>query len=766
MEISSTFKWIHFNWRICGCLLLLFGAVYVDVWISIGAKNLAVESFSETHSPESSDQNRHIVIWPKHLSENVNVNSYTDTTGPQIPVLLHKRIASTQPIDEDMIDFNALEIPVSRLEVECGWENVTKLTNKSCLLGDVPFNRHSPIPVQKIIPPSEIHIVVAASGDLDFLNEWKEFFEGYEFIFIQEGDPNKVLKIPEWVNYRLYNQYDIEKIIGSARAWIFDSNDSSIQGFGFLVSNRKYIYTLGYECIPATRQDAGMARSIKINALSAHLKNLHTPSTPFFFNTLYDPYEIGSDFVRGYPYSLRAGVPTVISHGIWLGHPDYDAPTQVLKAREQNQRLVDATHTIPFGSLFPLSSINVAFDREIIGVAFMQGLMGAGQPWSRYGDMFAGWASKVCADHLGFGVKSGYPYVQHIKAPVPFVNLKKEYKGLFWQEELIKFMHTVHIDTTATDAESCYLDLAKKIQTGFDNKHPYFKRLTTAMEIWVELWRSASNGTLIFPPSQQSSQQVELNRNKDKTAVFTMVRSNKFMLNLWLKYYRQHFSDEDIYVIDNSSDDGGTFALPVEVITIRTEIFGDNAWIRDTVRDLISKFLDLGYHRVIFTDVDEFIVADPKQYPGGLREYLMANPEKEARTTGYDLITNRQLEQKFNPNLPVMSQRLWYARIGAYDKPLLVKRPVNYQVGFHNCAEHIERDDNLLLFHMKLFDYDSFMAQQQYQASQKWNEADVQQGWGSHNRLRGEELERFFKDHEDLSHREEIPVQFRIPPAF
>jgi len=37
----------------------------------------------------------------------------------------------------------------------------------------------------------------------------------------------------------------------------------------------------------------------------------------------------GADFVRGYPFSLREGVPTAVSHGLWLNIPDYDAPTQV-----------------------------------------------------------------------------------------------------------------------------------------------------------------------------------------------------------------------------------------------------------------------------------------------------------------------------------------------------------------------------------------------------------------------------------------------------
>ena len=57
---------------------------------------------------------------------------------------------------------------------------------------------------------------------------------------------------------------------------------------------------------------------------------------------------------------------------------------------ERNERYVDATLTVPYGVLYPMCSMNVAFDRELIGPAFMQGLMGDGQPWSRYDDKWAG----------------------------------------------------------------------------------------------------------------------------------------------------------------------------------------------------------------------------------------------------------------------------------------------------------------------------------------------------------------------------------------
>ena len=76
------------------------------------------------------------------------------------------------------------------------------------------------------------------------------------------------------------------------------------------------------------------ARPAEINALKQHIQNLLTPSTPFFFNTLYDPFAEGADFVRGYPFSMREGAPTAISHGEpasalpcqhhrWLGGPGW-----------------------------------------------------------------------------------------------------------------------------------------------------------------------------------------------------------------------------------------------------------------------------------------------------------------------------------------------------------------------------------------------------------------------------------------------------------
>ena len=177
--------------------------------------------------------------------------------------------------------------------------------------------------------------------DLEFLEAWKPFIEKFNIILIQDGDPTKQMKIPSWVNYELYYRKDIDRALG-LRSWIISTHDASIRNFGFLVSDKDFVYTLDDDCLPARDNDGHL-----VDAITQHLVNLLTPSTPYFFNTVYDPYRPGVDFVRGYPYSLRDGVTTAVSHGLWMNAYDYDAPTQLLKGDEKNTRYHDMTQTIP-----------------------------------------------------------------------------------------------------------------------------------------------------------------------------------------------------------------------------------------------------------------------------------------------------------------------------------------------------------------------------------------------------------------------------------
>jgi hypothetical protein len=73
----------------------------------------------------------------------------------------------------------------------------------------------------------------------------------------------------------------------------------------------------------------------------------------------------------------------------------------MVKPRERNTRYVDAVMTVPKNCLYSMSSLNLAFDRQLIGPAMYCGSLLADD--KAVDDMWTGWCSKVVCDHLGYG---------------------------------------------------------------------------------------------------------------------------------------------------------------------------------------------------------------------------------------------------------------------------------------------------------------------------------------------------------------------------
>lgn len=314
-------------------------------------------------------------------------------------------------------------------------------------------------------------IVIPTIRNLDFLEDWRSELEDYPIVIVQDGDPERKLDIPEGFNHQIYNWNDIDEELGKD-SWIISRKDSACRCFGFLKSKTKYVYTLDDDCFPTK------------DVLKQHLQNLKSKSHPYYFNTLYD-----QQFVRGYPFGLRTGIDTAISHGLWLNIPDFDAPTQMVNPNFRNVNEVDAVVTIPNKTLYSMCGMNVAFDRELIGSAMYFGLMGEGYPIGRYDDMWAGWCSKIICDHLGYGVKTGKPYIWHDKASDWKNNFKKEYNGILWQEQLIPFFQNFKFSESSTNAGECYLEIATKVEKDLSNIDNYFEKVGNAMRTWTKVWR-------------------------------------------------------------------------------------------------------------------------------------------------------------------------------------------------------------------------------------------------------------------------------------
>ncbi|KAL7612044.1 probable UDP-arabinopyranose mutase 5 [Lactuca sativa] len=347
---------------------------------------------------------------------------------------------------------------------------------------------------QVTIDTNEIDIVIAAfHSDLtSFLESWRPIFSRFHLIIIQDPDLKQDLKIPKGFDINIYTKSDIDKLITPSNSAIFSGYSSRY--FGYLISKRKYIVSIDDDCVPAKDNNDEL-----VDIVTQHIVNLKTPATPFFFNTLYDPYRNGSDFVRGYPFSLRSGVPCVLSCGLWLNLADYDAPTQALKPESRNLRYVDAVMTVPRKAMMPMSGINIAFDREILGPALLPGLKLAKEGkfrWETMEDVWCGLVVKAVCDHLRLGVKSGVPYVWRNERGSAIDSLKKEWEGVKLMEELVPFFQTVEFSEGCVTAEGCVMEMAAAIEKELGGKHPEVANAAEKMVEWVKLWKEVESGVL------------------------------------------------------------------------------------------------------------------------------------------------------------------------------------------------------------------------------------------------------------------------------
>ncbi|KAK4436071.1 putative UDP-arabinopyranose mutase 5 [Sesamum alatum] len=341
---------------------------------------------------------------------------------------------------------------------------------------------------QVIIQDDEVDIVIGAiQSDLtSFMEAWRPMFSRFHLIIVQDPDLNGELKIPGGFNLNLYTKSDMDKVVGSSSSTISFSG-YSCRYFGYLMSRKKYIISIDDDCIPAKDSKGEL-----VDAVAQHITNLTTPATPFFFNTLYDPFCKGTDFVRGYPFSLRNGVECGLSCGLWLNLADYDAPTQALKPNARNSRYVDAVLTVPSRTMLPLSGINIAFNNELVGPALLPAfrLTKEGKfRWETVEDIWTGMCAKVVCDHLKLGVKSGLPYVWRQERGSAVESLKKEWEGVQLMEEVVPFFQSVRLSEAAVTAEDCVAEIAASVKEQLGRSNPMFARAAETMVEWIKLWK-------------------------------------------------------------------------------------------------------------------------------------------------------------------------------------------------------------------------------------------------------------------------------------
>lgn len=298
-----------------------------------------------------------------------------------------------------------------------------------------------------------------------FLDAWDGI--GLE-VFVIEDNPKRSFRMKEGVRH--YAWSDIEELLGE-KAWIFSHRDSAIRSFGFLMAYRSradYIYTLDDDCFPD-----GTAK----NFVLGHHRALFGPTR---WTESYPGRR-----TRGLPY-FNKGLLTnvVLNMGFWKKHPDLDA-IQTLSGQYNDWEHVDyPSRIMPNGQYFPLCGMNMCFTHRAAPLMYFP-LMGEGQPYRRFDDIWCGIIAKKICDHLGWLISCGEPYIIHDKASDPMVNLVKEAPGIAANE---KFWETIdNVQLTAKTCVGCMDEIGQALGKESDE---YLKTLGRAMSVWATLFPS------------------------------------------------------------------------------------------------------------------------------------------------------------------------------------------------------------------------------------------------------------------------------------
>lgn len=246
-------------------------------------------------------------------------------------------------------------------------------------------------------------------------------------------------------------------------------------------------------------------------------------------------------------------------------------------------------------------------------------------------------------------------------------------------------------------------------------------------------------------------------------AVFTMVRQEYFYLPVWYKYYSQHFTDKDIYVLHHKVNDEHDTCMTLLPDTVNKAEYDHPDW--DSLRWNLEverhyRHLLNYYECVFFTDIDEILVPNLEKYPNGLRSYLetfqQTSNEVNRKCTGIDLVQLRHNDESksesesetkvYDPTQPILRQRHNGQYVSLYNKPMLSKKPFRFAIGFHDIKPdkmgrtlNTRVDPDLILLHLHRYDWTFYRQRHQERAKFKFSDEELKAGYCYHYREEDEQ---------------------------
>jgi len=244
-----------------------------------------------------------------------------------------------------------------------------------------------------------------------FYEAWKDLFRKHDvnLIVVHDGDIPTIGGTP--ASFYMGEDYDL----------LYNKNDG-VRNAGFYyiaktLPETEYIITLDDDVLPIG------------DPIQDHINALNMRVSTSWIST-------ASEYTRGFPYGVRSEAEVVLSHGVWEGVADWDAPTQLINGNKPVEFYKGA---IPVGTYYPMCGMNIAFKRKMLPYMYYAP-MGYKVGMDRFADIWLGIVSKRVIDENEWAVVTGYSKVLHERASNVWKNLQKEARGLelnegFWQGE-------------------------------------------------------------------------------------------------------------------------------------------------------------------------------------------------------------------------------------------------------------------------------------------------------------------------------------------
>jgi glycosyltransferase involved in cell wall biosynthesis len=184
-----------------------------------------------------------------------------------------------------------------------------------------------------------------------------------------------------------------------------------------------------------------------------------------------------------------------------------------------------------------------------------------------------------------------------------------------------------------------------------------------------------------------------------RVLAFTMVYNESENISRWLDHYQRQLGPDATLIVDNASDDDSVPLIRRSRNLLYPKmVFSNN--LRAAFCSSLAASMLLLHDVVIYTDVDEFIVADPAKY-ANLSAFLEQNTASAYSCLGFDLLHMIGEEPECPPDQPLLSYRRHAKPIRSMCKTLITRRPIRWGGGFHTSDAYPIFHDDLWLFHTK-----------------------------------------------------------------